>query len=43
MGTKVRNRLKQYLSLEFIFKFLSLPDIYSHEGVLPDLHYLLKK
>lgn len=35
MGTKIRNRLKQYISQETLFRLLSLPDIYSHDGVIP--------
>lgn len=42
-GTQMRNRLKQYLSIEDLFRLLSLPDIYTHNGVLPQLHFLLKK
>ena len=43
LGTRIRNRLKVYLPLEEIFRLLSLPDIYSHSGIIPSLNFLLKK
>jgi hypothetical protein len=43
LGTRTRNRLKTFLPLEELFRLLGLPDIYSHSGVMPHLHFLLKK
>lgn len=33
-GNALKNRLKEYISLEFIFSFLGEPDIYTNTGVL---------
>ena len=42
LGTRIRNRLKNYLSLENVFQFLSLPDIHTHNGIVPQLNFLVK-
>jgi hypothetical protein len=34
-GNQLKNRLKQYISVEQLLELLALPDIYSNTGVLP--------
>ena len=35
-------KIKETIGLEQLLKIIALPDIYSHEGICPEINFVLK-